>query len=101
MGRGRLDDPSSRGTASASERLCERCRSNHPEAVVPESEAVLSSQLDSSSLFSVVYGELGALAGGRASRCDRGESAMIADGTIGDVKTTSVRETGNDEDGVN
>jgi hypothetical protein len=69
--------------------------------VVPESEAVSSSQLDSSSSSSVVYGELGALTGGRASRCDRGESAMIADGTIGDVKATSVRETGDDEDRVN
>ena len=71
------------------------------EAVVPESEAVSSSQLeDSSSSSSVVYGELGAFAGGRASRCDKGESAMIADGTIGDVKAISVRETGDDEEEV-
>ena len=39
------------------------------EAVVPESEAVSSSQLeDSSSSSSVVYGELGAFAGGRVPR---------------------------------
>lgn len=72
------------------------------EAVVPESEPVSSSQLeDSSSSSSVVYGELWAFAGGRASRCDKGESGMIADGTIGDVKATSVRETGDDEEAVN
>ena len=70
--------------------------------MVPESEAVSSSQLeDSSSSSSVVYGEFGAFAGGRASRWDGGESAMIADGTIGDVKGISVGETGDDEGGVN
>jgi len=70
--------------------------------VVPDSEAVSSSQLeDSSSSSSVVYGELGAFAGGSVCWCDKGESPMIADGTIGDVKRISVGETGDDEEGEN
>jgi hypothetical protein len=69
--------------------------------VDPESEAVSSSQLDSSSSSSVMYGELGELAGGRTSWGTKGESAMIADGTIGDVKETSERERGDDEEGEN
>ena len=47
----------------------ERGHGELDEAVVPESEAVSSSQLeDSSSSSSVVYGELEASAEGRASR---------------------------------
>jgi hypothetical protein len=56
---------------------------------------------DSSSSSSVVYGETERSVEGRASWKDKGESAMIADGTIGDVKPISVRETGDDEEGVN
>jgi hypothetical protein len=68
------------------------------EAVVPESETVSSSQVeDSSPSSSVAYAALVALAEGRAFWCDKGESTMIADGTIGDVKAISVRETGDDE----
>lgn len=63
----------------------------------PESEAVSSSQLeDSSSSSSTVYRELGALDGGRTPWWEKGESGMIADGTIGDVKA-SEREPGDDE----
>lgn len=49
----------------------------------------------------MAYGELGALAGGKTPWWDDRESSMIADGTIGDVKAISVRETGDDEEGVN
>ena len=83
----------------------ERGHGEFVEAVVPESEAMSSSsssQLeDSSSSSSVVYGEFGAFAGGRTPGWDKGDSGMIADGTIGDVRTTFVREMGDDEEGEN
>ena len=68
---------------------------------MPESEAVSSSsQLeDSPSSSSVTYGELEESVEGRRSWQGKGESATIADGTIGDVKRISEGETGDDEVG--